>query len=69
MTPADRSAHHHDRGDPDDDSDQGQKSPQFMGENRLQGNLQSIGIEGKEGFHGLVLTRALATQLAVRQIP
>ncbi len=48
---ADRGADHHHRGHADDDADQSEKGPQFMGKNRLQGNLQGVGVKGEEGFH------------------
>ena len=47
---ADRGAHRHHRSHADDDPDQGQKSPQFVGKNRLHGNLQGVGVKGKKAF-------------------
>ena len=38
------------RSDADDDADQRQKSAQFVGKDRLQSNLQGVGIKGKKAF-------------------
>lgn len=48
---ADRRPHGHHRGNTDDNSDQSEKSPQFVGKNRLYGDPQGVGIKGEEGFH------------------
>src|SRR4029079_556173 len=48
---ADRGADCYHRGDADDDAEQRQKRPQFVGKDRLQGDLQRIGVKGKDCFH------------------
>ena len=48
---ADRGSDDYYRGDANDDSNQCEKSPQFVGKYLLQGNFQGVGIKGKEGFH------------------
>ena len=39
IEPTNRGPNRHNRGDPYDDADQSEKSAQFMGKNRLQGDL------------------------------
>src|SRR6185369_10298962 len=41
----------------DDNPDKSQKSPQFVGKDRLQSNLQGVGIKGQNGFHNSDLGR------------
>ena len=47
VQPADRGTHRDHRSDAYDDADEGQKGPQFVSEDRLQGNLQGIRVKGK----------------------
>src|SRR4029078_257078 len=57
---ANRRADGDDGGHTDDDPDQREKSPQFVGEDRLQGDLQGVGIKGEKCFHKTEIAAGVA---------